>query len=202
MPRGIYQRTQRPIKPTEDRFWSKVNKNGPVVRPEIGACWIWTAYLDPDGYGRIGIGQRAAKSQRVAWVLAHGEIPVETPHVLHRCDNPPCVNPSHLFLGTQRDNMRDCRDKSRHRCIRPEVLATLSSYREKLAGKRRAQTHCKRGHELAGENLRIYRGCRNCRACAGRPEMRAYHREYQRKYQKSYKARKRAQLTAVTSAIG
>lgn len=82
---------------------------GAPNRPS-GACWIWTGPTNNHGYGRFG-GSRYA--HRVSYQLAHGPIPPGMV-VLHRCDNPPCVNPDHLSLGTQRDNVRDMVTKGRH----------------------------------------------------------------------------------------
>ena len=99
---------------TAARFWSKVG---------IGlsdACWIWIAGRQPGGYGRFGLDGRAVFANRVAWVLTHGPIP-DGLDVLHRCDNPPCCNPSHLFLGTHTDNMRDMIRKGRHVALRGEA---------------------------------------------------------------------------------
>jgi hypothetical protein len=95
-----------------DRFWSKVNRRSP------DECWPWTASRDLYGYGRIWVGggsETTLKAHRVAWELAAGE-PVPTGlWVLHTCDNPGCVNPAHLWLGTHDDNMRDMNDKGRLR---------------------------------------------------------------------------------------
>ena len=87
-----------------ERFWPKVHK-GPT-------CWIWNAYTDKLGYGYIGAGGwHGGKlcAHRVAWELTRGPIP-DGLWVLHKCNNPPCVNPDHLYLGTQADNMRDAAD--------------------------------------------------------------------------------------------
>lgn len=93
----------------EDRFWSKVNRRGP------DDCWLWLASLC-QGYGQIAGTvdgkRRPVSAHRVAWELTHGAIP-EGLSVLHRCDNPPCVNPAHLFIGTQPDNLSDARRKGR-----------------------------------------------------------------------------------------
>jgi hypothetical protein len=79
-------------------------------------CWEWTASRDKHGYGFIGVlidGKfKAAKTNRVSWELHKGSIP-EGLCVLHKCDNPKCVNPEHLFLGTQLDNIKDRGDKNR-----------------------------------------------------------------------------------------
>lgn len=105
------------VAPIEIRFWRKVEKNGPTIRPELGKCWLWTGFTS-DGYGTIGVPtgiirqMRIEKAHRVSWILHHGEIPMGL-WVLHRCDNPPCVNPSHLFLGNHDDNIADALKKSR-----------------------------------------------------------------------------------------
>lgn len=116
---GIGQPTTRRRKgpapvPVADRFWPKVNKDGPTIRPELGPCWVWTATAH-NGYGYLGVGGRAGRptqAHRVSWTLHYGPIP-EGLWVLHRCDNPPCVNPAHLFLGTVGDNNRDMYAKGR-----------------------------------------------------------------------------------------
>ena len=70
-------------------------------------CWLWTAYVDRDGYGRFGIGQRVFGAHRIAYMLGNYANEIGGMQVLHTCDNPPCCNPSHLYLGTPVDNARD-----------------------------------------------------------------------------------------------
>lgn len=132
-----------------DRFFSKVTVS------ESG-CHEWNAARFKTGYGAITVGskrngtKRTEYAHRMAWTIAKGPIP-NGMFVCHKCDNPRCVNPDHLFLGTSQDNMQDMSSKGRWG----------NQYSEN------PPTHCKRGHEFNEINTRIgSHGERVCRACA------------------------------------
>lgn len=130
----------------EIRFFSKVKIAG------LNECWEWQAYKNKFGYGLFNVNYYATMAHRVSWELNNGPIPKGL-YVLHKCDNPCCVNPNHLWLGTYKDNMRDCVAKGRY----------VSHNKNK--------THCPNGHEYSEENTYWYtekngrRRRRNCRAC-------------------------------------
>ena len=103
-----------------DRFFKYVNKTD--------RCWLWTGGKTNCGYGRFRLGKHKVLAHRFSWTLAYDD-PSDL-CVLHRCDNPPCVNPDHLFLGTQRDNCIDMFTKGREICYRGE-----DHYNSKLSNK-------------------------------------------------------------------
>lgn len=106
-----------PTRPLEERFWEKVDKQGPTMPGMKTCCWLWVGGREGGGYGSIGLGpgRRVGRASRVAWELKHGKIP-EDLCVLHHCDNPPCVRGTHLYLGTQKQNAadRERRGRSNH----------------------------------------------------------------------------------------
>lgn len=123
----------------EERFWSKVDKSD-----SENACWNWIAFCAPNGYGQFGVNGKVLYAHRVVWEISNGNIP-NNMCVLHRCDNPPCCNPAHLFLGTQVDNILDMRAKKREKfalgenvgiskLTRKQVLEIRDKYVYKIYG--------------------------------------------------------------------
>ncbi len=88
-------------------FWDKV-----AIIP-FHECWEWTAFKNKDGYGYFKFQKKTERAHRISWKLINGFIPKGL-LVCHKCDNPGCVNPDHLFLGTNKDNKLDCVSKGRH----------------------------------------------------------------------------------------
>lgn len=82
--------------------------------PQSDGCWEWSGSRDPNGYGRLNVGGTPILAHRLAWELHKGPI-TPADHICHRCDNPPCVNPSHLFKGNAQMNSDDKCKKKRHR---------------------------------------------------------------------------------------
>lgn len=121
-------------------------------------CWEWCSPKDSEGYGYFRHRPlKIRKAHRASWLIFNGDIPNGL-CVCHRCDNPSCVNPNHLFLGTNKENLRDCAAKKR----------TFNS----------KKIRCPKGHPYIGENLFMSnRGYRLCRACDRTRALNYYHRK-------------------------
>lgn len=120
-----------PLPTIKERFFAKVNENGPVPPhdPTLGSCHVWTGDHTSFGYGlfcRIG-------AHRVSLWLATGEQP-EGSHALHRCDNPPCVRASHLYWGTHQQNMEDRAARRRSHRVLKVPDAEIAAIRERFSG--------------------------------------------------------------------
>lgn len=89
-----------------DRFWARVEKTE--------TCWIWLGAINKYGYGAVGINGKVLRAHRISWAIANGRTPTPKEFVCHSCDNRPCVNPGHLWLGDNRSNMADCVAKGRN----------------------------------------------------------------------------------------
>ncbi len=146
----------RPANGTEGYAWMAEAFAIVMARTEQdGDCLIYTGYKNrPEGYGRLRLRRKSMLTHRIVWSTLYGPIPPGM-SVMHTCDNPPCVRPAHLRLGTHAANMQDMVAKGR------------------WVNRHVSQTHCLNGHPFDEANTQItLRGHRQCRACR---------REYERK---------------------
>jgi hypothetical protein len=136
------------------RFWAKVNKKAD------DECWEWTAAKSSKGYGQFALNKIAKSTHRISYIIHKGEIP-DGLMICHTCNNPPCINPNHLYAGTSSDNMEQSVREMRHH--------------------EQSKTHCKNGHEFTEENtfLRVRKGrgitrvCRECKRKSDRQRVKA-----------------------------
>lgn len=134
-------------KTEEERFFEKVNKDG------INGCWLWRGGTRGRGklkYGSAWYNGKNEGAHRLSWIFHNGYLPshkgLDPVEVCHKCDNPLCVNPDHLFLGTRKDNMQDKINKGR-------------------CGQKN-KSHCPQGHEYSETNTYLSKsGSRSCRFC-------------------------------------
>jgi hypothetical protein len=104
----------RPALTAEQRFWLRVNKDGPLhpYQPDFGPCWLWAGHTTTAGYGELWVEGVRWLAHRYAYKLVRGCLD-RALFACHSCDNPACVNPDHIFLGTQQANLDDCSRKGR-----------------------------------------------------------------------------------------
>jgi|1185.fasta_scaffold02358_2 hypothetical protein len=129
----------RPRLTLPERLWSNVEK-------DANGCWNWQGTRRRKGYGQISAEGRVVSTHRLAYRLAHGEIP-DGMVVRHRCDNPPCINPDHLEVGTHADNSRDMVERGR------------------MVNCKGVSIHCPHGHPFDEENTYWWNGARQCKTC-------------------------------------
>lgn len=147
-----------PLPTPSERFWAKVDRNGPVPEhdPRLGPCWLWTAYTCPEGYGRFVARDAVLPStlaHRIAWTWANGPVP-EGLELDHLCRVRGCVNPAHLEPVTGQENVR------------------------RQARWQAPPTECHRGHPYDEANTVTYtNGRRACRACRRAAERKRRARE-------------------------
>lgn len=111
------------MSPVNVRFYASFTRDGPI-HPIHGQCWQWTMHTCKKGYGRFSFEGRQEHAHRSSYKMLVGPI-TDDLHVLHKCDNPGCVNPKHLFLGTEIDNVKDKTKKNRQAKGETSSLAKL-----------------------------------------------------------------------------
>lgn len=119
MPRGVYQRIERPVdvEKQRSRFMAKVIDQSTIAREGMTPCWLWGGGDDGrkesgEGYGKFLYNGRSLRAHRVSYMMYKGDIPPNC-CIMHMCDKPNCVNPDHLQLGTHKENMEDKKNKGR-----------------------------------------------------------------------------------------
>lgn len=126
---------------TPENFWAHIAIRGPEE------CWEWIGYRARGKYGVVTIKKRTWNAHRIAWELQNTQKIPTGMDACHSCDNPPCCNPSHIWIGTRKENLQDCARKGRQW--------------------KQQRTHCVHGHLLQGDNIRLVPNTtrRVCRIC-------------------------------------
>jgi hypothetical protein len=124
---------------TIKRFWSKVD-----IRDK-NECWPWVGTIGVKGYGRFWLKRKAIRANRMVWEISHSKKIEDGMFACHSCDNPSCVNPNHIWIGTNQDNQIDRVVKGRHNFA--------------------SRTHCSKGHDYSEHGYRLKNGHRDCRIC-------------------------------------
>jgi hypothetical protein len=142
------------------RFLSRVR-----FAPYVGACAEWTGSRHPDGYGQMSVDNKTRRASRLAWEMVHGPIPKGL-CVCHKCDNPACVEPSHLWLGTKAQNWDDMRRKGRNSAARGPDHTKWSggraeAVRRDLEKRRERYANDPEYREMMVERTRAYRARRS-----------------------------------------
>ena len=140
-------------RPLSEKFWEKVNKNGPIpeYRPDFDPCWLWTAAVNAKGYGVMCVKNGSTLAHVISYNIHVGQIHSGM-QIDHLCRVRNCVNPNHLEVVTPRVNV--------HRGFGPTAVHAR-------------KTHCPKGHPYSGDNLYLSpRGNRQCRECVRRSQMR------------------------------
>jgi hypothetical protein len=135
-----------------------------LILTDKSGCWIWSRYKDKAGYGKLYFRNKVYLAHRVSYILYKTEIPKGS-CVLHKCDQPSCCNPNHLFIGSQADNVKDMIKKGRSKS---------GIFNSK-------KTHCPKGHEYTPDNIYSNGIKRSQRLCATCCKLRAkIYRNYQK----------------------
>ena len=152
-------------------FWKKID-----VRRE--GCWEWRGCRYPRGYGVAVIGGKQQASHRWAWIFTHGRPIPKGMQINHRCDNTSCARPTHLYLGTQAENMRDRHERG-------------GRWNNGTRRNGRRRTHCPQGHDYSENAVNHSDGTRHCRIC-----MKVSLKKHLGKHRDRINARRRADYAA------
>ena len=148
-----------------------------IIPEPMSGCFLWLGGMNSVMYGMFRVGEKLMLAHRISWTLKNGDIPPKMV-ICHKCDNPSCVNPDHLFVGTMKDNSQDMKRKGRCGGVGKLNLE---------------KTHCVNGHPFDDENTGRWvrqRGCKTCnRERQTRLRKTTYRQEYLRAYNEANKDR-------------